>query len=227
MGTYLEQGGNVSDTAHVYSDWVPGEKAYSERVIGDWLARSSKRCQIVLITKGGHPDMTRSTPDLHKSRMTHKDMKEDLDGSLKQLRADYIDLYFYHRDNGNQSVEEEIEVMEEFVKAGKIRYYGCSNWDADQMKAADDTLGYIRGDPGILLLPAFSLCSFVWLVQSGACDRCLQNVGDTIYGRRLQEAVRGVKQTFRKIFTKMSTKKTYKNKKKCVKLYKEKKICGT
>lgn len=138
MATYLEQGGNVIDTAHVYSDWVPGEKARSERVVGDWLARSGKRSQIVLITKGGHPDMTRTTPDLHESRMTRGDMTEDLDGSLKQLRTDYIDLYFYHRDNRNQSVEEEIEVMEEFVKAGKIRYYGCSNWDADRMKAADD-----------------------------------------------------------------------------------------
>lgn len=138
IGTYLEQGGNVIDTAHVYSDWVPGETARSERTVGDWLARSGKRSQIVLITKGGHPDMTRTTPDLHESRMTRKDMTEDLDGALKQLRTDYIDLYFYHRDDRNQSVEEEIEVMEEFVKAGKIRYYGCSNWDADRMKAADD-----------------------------------------------------------------------------------------
>lgn len=134
---YLYQGGNLLDCAHVYSDWVPGEKARAERVLGDWLARSGKRNQIVLMTKGGHPDMTVPNPDLHKSRMTHADMVEDLDGSLRQLRTDCIDLYFYHRDNREQSVEEEIETMEEFVKAGKIRYYGCSNWDADRMRAAD------------------------------------------------------------------------------------------
>lgn len=137
FGTYLEQGGNVIDTAHVYSDWVPGEKARSERVTGDWLSRSRKRSEIVLITKGGHPDMTKLNPDLHKSRLTRKDMAEDLDGSLKQLRTDYIDLYFYHRDNEEQSVEEEIDTMEEFVKAGKIRYYGCSNWTAGRMQEAD------------------------------------------------------------------------------------------
>ncbi|NBK91759.1 aldo/keto reductase [bacterium 1XD21-13] len=137
IGTYLEQGGNVIDTAHVYSDWVPGERARSERVVGDWLSRSKKRSQIVLITKGGHPDMTRPNPDLHESRLSHKDMLEDLDGSLKQLRTDYIDLYFYHRDDEKQSVEEEIDTMEEFVRAGKIRYYGCSNWTPKRMQEAD------------------------------------------------------------------------------------------
>lgn len=135
--TYLDCGGNLIDCAHVYSDWVEGEKARAERVLGDWLQRSGKRDRVVVMTKGGHPDMTGPCPDTHKSRMTHEDMIKDLDESLKQLRVDCIDIYFYHRDNRQQTVEEEIETMEEFVKQGKIRYYGCSNWDVDRMKAAD------------------------------------------------------------------------------------------
>ena len=135
--TYLVQGGNLIDCAHVYSDWVPDEKARAERVLGDWLTRSGKRNEVTLITKGGHPDMVGPNADTHKSRMTHADMVEDLNASLKQLRTDHIDIYFYHRDNRAQSVEEEIETMEGFVKEGKIRYYGCSNWDVDRMKAAD------------------------------------------------------------------------------------------
>lgn len=135
--TYLDCGGNLIDCAHVYSDWVEGEKARAERVLGDWLQRSGKRDHVVVMTKGGHPDMTGPSPDTHKSRMTRADMIKDLDESLKQLRIDYIDIYFYHRDNRQQTVEEEIETMEEFVKQGKIRYYGCSNWDVDRMKAAD------------------------------------------------------------------------------------------
>ena len=134
---YLGCGGNVIDCAHVYSDWVPGEISRAERVLGDWLHRSGKRNDIVLITKGGHPDMTGENPDIHLSRMSRADMVEDLNASLKQLRTDVIDIYFYHRDNRNQSVEEEIETMEGFVREGKIRYYGCSNWDVDRMKAAD------------------------------------------------------------------------------------------
>lgn len=137
FGTYLDLGGNVIDTAHVYSDWVPPETARSERVIGDWLARTKKRNKIVLVTKGGHPSMLGENPDMHKSRMRREDMAEDLDGSLMKLRTDHIDLYFYHRDDVTIPVEETVEVMEDFVRQGKIRYYGCSNWTPERMKAAD------------------------------------------------------------------------------------------
>lgn len=66
---FLDMGGSLIDTAHVYSDWVKPERARSERVIGDWLERSGKRNRIVLATKGGHPDMTVPNPDTHISRM--------------------------------------------------------------------------------------------------------------------------------------------------------------
>lgn len=137
IGSYLELGGNVIDTAHVYSDWIPPETARSERIIGDWLKKTGKRGEIVLITKGGHPSMLGQNPDMHKSRMRREDMVSDLDSSLRKLRTDHIDLYFYHRDDLSIPVEETIEVMEEFVKQGKIRYYGCSNWSAKRMREAD------------------------------------------------------------------------------------------
>ena len=49
---FLDMGGNLYDTARVYSDWVLPEIGRSERVLGDWLERSGKRNRIVLITKG-------------------------------------------------------------------------------------------------------------------------------------------------------------------------------
>lgn len=134
---FLANGGTLIDSAHVYSDWVKPEIARSERVIGDWLERSGKRNQIVLVTKGGHPDMTGENPDTHISRMTKADMVSDLEASLKKLRTDHIDIYFYHRDDLNQPVADLIEVMEGFRKEGKIRYYGCSNWTTPRMKEAD------------------------------------------------------------------------------------------
>ena len=134
--TYLDLGGNLIDTAHVYSNWVPGERARSERIIGDWLKDSGKRNQIILMTKGGHPEIVEGAPEWGNIRPTHKAMVSDLEHSLKQLRTDYIDIYFYHRDNRNQTIEEEIETMEGFVKEGKIRYYACSNFDTDRMLAA-------------------------------------------------------------------------------------------
>lgn len=134
---YLDMGGNVVDTARVYQDWIPGETGRSERAVGDWLKRSGKRDRIVLMTKGGHPKNTGPEDDLHLSRMTPADMRGDLELSLRALRTDTIDVYFYHRDNTAQSVEEEMETMQQFVKEGKIRYYACSNWSAQRMRQAD------------------------------------------------------------------------------------------
>lgn len=134
---FLSFGGNLIDTAHVYSDWIKPEIARSERVVGDWLARSGKRNKIILMTKGGHPDMTCEHPDIHVNRMRKEDMESDLNASLKQLRTDCIDIYFYHRDDPEQQPEELIEVMEEFRKEGKIRYYGCSNWSLNRIREAD------------------------------------------------------------------------------------------
>ena len=134
--TYLDLGGHLIDTAHVYSNWVPGERARSERIIGDWLKSSDKRNQVILMTKGGHPEIVEGASEWGKARPYHDAMVSDLNHSLKQLQTDYVDVYFYHRDNRNQTIEEEIETMEGFVKEGKIRYYACSNFDTDRMQAA-------------------------------------------------------------------------------------------
>ena len=134
---FLDMGGNVYDTARVYSDWIPSERGRSERVLGQWLAHSGKRHDIVLVSKGGHPDMTGPDPDMHKSRVSGRCLKYDLEESLRVLGTDYIDIYFYHRDNEEVPVSELIDIMEDFKKQGKIRYYACSNWTTTRMKEAD------------------------------------------------------------------------------------------
>lgn len=131
--SYLDMGGNLIDSARVYFDWVEPEKGRSERVIGDWLRRSGKRERVVLMTKGGHPKID----TLHVSRMSMSDMEHDLELSLGSLGVDCIDIYFYHRDDPSRPAGELIEQMEEFRRAGKIRYYGCSNWTTERMKQAE------------------------------------------------------------------------------------------
>jgi aryl-alcohol dehydrogenase-like predicted oxidoreductase len=135
--TFLDMGGSLIDSARVYSDWIPPEIGRSERVVGEWLARSGKRGRIILVTKGGHPVYRKPSDDLRISRMAPADMRHDIELSLKALRTETIDIYFYHRDNRSQPVEEEIETMEAFRREGKIRYYGCSNWRADRILEAD------------------------------------------------------------------------------------------
>lgn len=137
FGAFLDMGGNIYDTARVYSDWIPSERGRSERVIGQWLAQSGKRHDIVLASKGGHPDMTKPNPDMHQSRINERSVRYDLEESLRVLGTDYIDIYFYHRDNEEITVSELIDLMEDFRQQGKIRYYACSNWTTARMKEAD------------------------------------------------------------------------------------------
>ena len=140
-GTYMDQGGNLIDCAHVYADWqvVDGrqEVARAERVTGDWMQRNGARDKVVLMTKGGHPVYTHPDMDLHINRVTKADMRGDLVGSLRTLRTDYIDIYFYHRDDPRIPVEEMVETMQDFVREGKIRYFALSNWSAERQRAAD------------------------------------------------------------------------------------------
>lgn len=126
LDRFLEAGGNFLDTARVYGDGV------SEETIGKWFVQSGKRDQVVLCTKGGHPVMG----DWANSRCTVENLTYDLAESLKALQTDYIDLYLMHRDKRDVPVEELIDWMEEQKAAGKIRYYGCSNWDLARIQAA-------------------------------------------------------------------------------------------
>ena len=123
---YLDLGGNTIDTARMYTN------GKSEEALGRWIKKSGRRNEIVLITKGGHPRVE----TMHTSRMKEADMRSDIEESLKTLNTDYIDIYFYHRDDLGQPVEESVEIMEKFVREGKIRYYGCSNWKAYRIREA-------------------------------------------------------------------------------------------
>lgn len=130
---YLDLGGNLIDTARVYSDWVPPEIGRSERIIGEWIKHRGRHNDFVLISKGGHPRLD----DMHTPRMSKADMQSDLELSLRALGVDCIDIYFFHRDDVSVPVSELLGIMEDFRKAGKIRYYGCSNWTSERMEEAE------------------------------------------------------------------------------------------
>lgn len=125
---YIELGGNVIDCARVYTD------GRAEEVLGRWITKRGKRDDLIIITKGGHPLFE----SMNVSRMSREEMEADLNTSLKALCVDTIDIYFYHRDDLSQPVSDLIELMESFVREGKIRYYACSNWTTERMKEADE-----------------------------------------------------------------------------------------
>jgi aryl-alcohol dehydrogenase-like predicted oxidoreductase len=134
LDRYLEFGGNILDSAKVYSDWIPGEQSRSEKTIGRWMKARHNRDQILLSTKGAHPQLE----TMHLSRLAPEDIVHDLEQSLASLQTDWIDLYWLHRDDPARSVQEILETLNDQVKAGKIRYFGASNWTLPRFKMAQD-----------------------------------------------------------------------------------------
>lgn len=132
LDAYIDRGGNFVDTARVYMDWLPGGANMSETTIGSWLKQRGNRDQIVLATKGAHPRLE----TMHISRFSREEIQQDIHDSLKYLQTDVIDLYWLHRDDSSMPVGEILEIMNEQVQAGTIRYFGCSNWTVERIQAA-------------------------------------------------------------------------------------------
>lgn len=117
---YFERGGNTIDTAHIYGGGV------MEKHLGWWLRHRKVREQMVIIGKGGHTPWC--TPEY---------ITEQLHESLDRMQTGYVDLYFIHRDNPAVPVGEFVEVLNEHVRAGRIRIFGASNWTLDRLAAAN------------------------------------------------------------------------------------------
>lgn len=132
LDTFLARGGTFLDTAKVYSDWIPGERSRSERLLGAWMKARGSRERVVLATKGAHFEL--DTP--HISRVTPDDITADLDASLVNFQTDWIDLYWLHRDDPRRPVSEILETLQDHVRAGKIRCYGASNWTRARLEEA-------------------------------------------------------------------------------------------
>ncbi len=137
LDAYLGLGGNFIDTAHVYAAWIPNGAGASERCLGDYLRRRGVRDQLVLATKGGHPDFQPNYP-----RPDHYLAPEviagDITDSLERLQIDCIDLYYLHRDDPRVPVDEVISMLNEEIHHGRIRHIGASNWCVDRVAAANE-----------------------------------------------------------------------------------------
>lgn len=120
------------DTANNYSHWVPGNVGgESEAIIGKWFKETKKRNGIVLSTKVG------GTMGDGTSGLKATYIRQCVEDSLKRLNTDFIDLYFSHYDDLNTGQEETMEVYNQLIKEGKVRYLGASNLEADRIKSAN------------------------------------------------------------------------------------------
>ncbi|MGJ9425989.1 aldo/keto reductase [Nesterenkonia halotolerans] len=127
IDTYVAAGGNFIDTADVYSEGT------SEEIIGRWLgSHPTEARQIVLATKGRFP-MGQGPNDLGTSR---RHLRDALDASLRRLGVDHIDLYQLHAWDAISPLDETLRFLDDAVTAGKIGYYGFSNFTGWQLTKA-------------------------------------------------------------------------------------------
>jgi len=135
LDAFVGEGFTAIDTADSYSRWVPGNDSESERIIGRWLKARGNRDKVLIFTKVGS-DMGQGKRDL-----SAKWIAEAVEGSLKRLQTDYIDLYQSHWPDPTVTQEETLAAYDKLIKAGKVRYIGASNYDAtllaDALRLAD------------------------------------------------------------------------------------------
>ena len=133
LDAFVEAGGTFLDTAHIYAAWREGGWGASERTLGEWLRAQGNRREMVLGTKGGHPPMDR----IDVGRCSQACLSQDLSESLERLGVDYVDVYWLHRDDPVRDVGEIVETLAGFVRDGRVRSYGASNWTVERIAAAN------------------------------------------------------------------------------------------
>jgi aryl-alcohol dehydrogenase-like predicted oxidoreductase len=133
----VELGINFFDTANSYSDGT------SEEIVGRALRDFAKRDEIVIATKVFFAP--REGPNL--SGLSRKSILREIDGSLRRLGTDYVDLYQIHRWDHHTPIEETLEALNDVVKAGKARYIGASSmfaWQFAKALATSEKHGWAR-----------------------------------------------------------------------------------
>ena len=133
MDAFAEAGGNIIDTADVYSRWVEGHNGgESEGVIGRWLQARGNRSQMIIATKV-RGQMGLGPNDQGLSR---RHIFDACDASLRRLQSDTIDLYQTHYFDADVPIDETLEALDRLVQQGKVRYVGCSNYPAWRLMEA-------------------------------------------------------------------------------------------
>lgn len=135
LGSYLDRGGNFLDTANVYT------KGHSEKIIGDYFADRGGRDRVVIATKfcgNMHPG------DPNGGGSGRKAVVHQVEDSLRRLKTDYIDLLWAHFWDRHTPIEETVRVMDDLVRAGKVRHLGLSDhpaWVCARFLAVAEALG--------------------------------------------------------------------------------------
>ncbi len=121
------------DTADVYPLGATSEmRGRTEEIVGRWLTSRKRRDQIVLATKCHG----RMGPGANDGGLSRKHIFTTVKDSLRRLQTDYLDLYQVHQPDLETPIEETLGALDDLVRAGLVRYLGCSNFLAHQLAKA-------------------------------------------------------------------------------------------
>lgn len=142
----VDAGINFIDLADVYS------KGQAESVIGDVLGEYT-RSDLVISSKV----FGRMGDGPNDRGLSRKHIMESVEGSLRRLGTDYLDLYFCHRRDADTPLEETVRAMDDLVHQGKVLYWGTSVWPSDSLKEAHDLCDRRGYYPPLVEQPQYSL----------------------------------------------------------------------
>jgi aryl-alcohol dehydrogenase-like predicted oxidoreductase len=145
----LDLGITTFDTADVYA------ATKAEEVLGRAL-KGERRAGLEIFTKVFWP----TGPGRNDRGLSRKHIMESIDGSLRRLQTDYVDLYQAHRYDYSTPLEETMTAFADIVHAGKAHYVGVSEWTADQIRAAHELATELR----IPLVSSQPQYSMLWRV---------------------------------------------------------------
>ncbi|MBL36349.1 MULTISPECIES: aldo/keto reductase [unclassified Thalassolituus] len=123
-----DQAINFIDTAEVYGPWT------NEEMVGEAL--HSRRGEIILATKFGWNIEQRTGQQLAGLNSRPEQIRQSLEGSLRRLNTDYIDLYYQHRVDPDVPVEEVAGVVKDLIQEGKVRWFGMSEAGEESIRRA-------------------------------------------------------------------------------------------
>ena len=141
----IDIGANFFDTANIYT----GTK--SETIIGKAL--KGRRDKVILTTKFGLS--MGAGPNMQGGSRGH--ILNELDTSLRRLQTDYLDLYQMHMVDRSTPIEETLRTLDDLVRAGKVRYIGCSNYDAWHLVEALHTSRALNLNAFVSVQPYYNL----------------------------------------------------------------------
>lgn len=174
----LDGGISTFDTADIYAD------TRAEDVLGRAL-RGQRRESVEIFTKV----FWRTGPGANESGLSRKHILESINGSLRRLRTDHVDLYQAHRYDRHTPLEETMEAFADVVRAGKAHYIGVSEWRAEQIRAAHELARELRV-PLVSSQPQYSM---LWrIIEAEVIPACEElGIGQVVWSPIAQGVLTG------------------------------------